>query len=320
MCHRQGTARRKQAALSAYDIVIVGAGTAGLSAAIYGVRAGKRVLLLESRSYGGQITNAAEIDNYPGIKHISGFDFAVSLYEQATQLGADYRNEKVLCIENMSLWKRVSTNRHTYDCRCIILATGAKKRPLGLENEQRLTGSGISYCSACDGAFFKEKIVAVVGGGNTALADASALSEGCKQVYLIHRRDAFRGEKALQEAVLQRPNITPVLNSQVIALKGNERLESVELEQLQTKEKTELTLNGLFVAVGQMPENEIFADVVTLDDAGYIKAREDCKTKTDGIFAAGDCRTKHVRQLATAAADGAVAALGACTYIDTSFV
>lgn len=298
-----------------YDIIIIGAGTAGLSAAIYGVRAGKSVLLLEAKIYGGQIINTPEVENYPGIKHISGYEFAENLYQQAMDLGAELKYEKAVKITDGKDSKIVVTDRGEYVCRSVILATGAKNRPLGVGREQELTGSGVSYCATCDGAFFRGKDVAVVGGGSTALEDARFLSNYCRKVYIIHRRDTFRGEEKLARELESRENVQCVMDSQVVGLNGQERLESVTVRNKFTEEETELPVSGLFIAVGQMPDNEAFQELAELDEKGYIRAGENCRTGTEGIFAAGDCRTKEVRQLATAAADGAVAALAACAYL-----
>ncbi len=298
-----------------YDIIIVGAGTAGLSAAIYGVRAGKRVLVLEASMYGGQIINTPEIENYPGIKHISGYEFATNLFEQAKELGAEIKFEKVVEISTEQAFKTVNTDKGNYSTRSIILATGAKNRPLGLEKEKEWIGRGISYCATCDGAFFRGKEVAVNGGGNTALEDALFLSSYCSKVYLIHRRDTFRGEDKLLQSLKEKDNVIFVLNSQIQELLGTDGLEGIKVSNKNTKEEQQLKISGLFIAIGQMPENMIFSNVVELDEGGYIKAGENCKTNMEGIFVAGDTRTKTVRQLATAASDGAIAALAACEYI-----
>ena len=297
------------------DIVIIGAGTAGLSAAIYALRAGKSVLILEQLAYGGQIINTPEVENYPGIKSISGFDFAQGLYEQATALGAELKFEQVTGIEDGAV-KKVKTSGGEYECGAVILATGAKNRPLGLEREQQLIGSGISYCATCDGAFFKGRAVAVNGGGNTALEDALFLSNYCSKVYLIHRRDEFRGEAKQVEKLKAKENIEFVLNSTITELVGDDELSGVKVHDKVSGEDRLIEVEGLFIAIGQMPENAAFAPLIALDGAGYIVAGEDSKTNVEGIFAAGDCRTKTVRQLTTAAADGAVAALAACAYID----
>ena len=302
------------------DLIIVGAGPAGLSAAIYARRSGKSVLVFEKLTYGGQIINTPEVVNYPGIKSISGFDFATALYEQATALGAKLEFKQVTEIvpgrKDSSDGFTVKTDREEYECGAVILATGAKNRPLGLEGEQKLIGSGISYCATCDGGFFRGKVVAVNGGGNTALEDAMYLSNLCRKVYLIHRRDEFRGEAALSEALLAKDNVTFVLNSVVTSFNSDPSLKSIGIKNRVTGEESVLEVDGLFIAIGQMPENAPFEPLISLDEKGYIKAGEDCKTEVPGIFTAGDCRTKEVRQLTTAASDGAVAATAACAYLD----
>ena len=298
-----------------YDIVIVGAGTAGLSAAIYAVRAGKRVIVLEATTHGGQIVNTPEVENYPGIQKISGFEFANNLYKQAKSLGAEVIYEKVIGIEVNGEEKIVHTTKEDYQAKAVILATGAKNRPLGLEHEKEWIGAGISYCATCDGMFYRGKDVAVAGGGNTALEDAIFLTNYCRKVYIIHRRDAFRGEEKLLQTLKEKPNVEFVLNANITRLIGEDGVDGVEVEDKNTHEKRVIDVMGLFVAIGQMPENSEFINVVDLDKGGYIEAKEDCKTKTKGIFTAGDCRTKKVRQLATAASDGAIAALAACEYI-----
>lgn len=299
-----------------HDLIIIGAGTAGLSAAIYGCRAGKKVLVFEENYYGGQIVNTPHIENYPAIKQISGFDFAKALYDQAVELGAEIVFQKALSIKNTETGKAVITKEGEYPCKSIILATGAKHRTLGLMKEQQLIGKGISYCATCDGAFFRGRVAAVFGGGNTALSDALYLAEGCKKVYLIHRRNEYRAEASLQARIKQKDNIIPVLESKVIGLLGDESLTGVIVEHVATKEQKEIPVDALFIAIGYAPDNKRFEDMIRLDDYGYIVSGEDCKTSMGGIFAAGDCRTKQVRQLTTAAADGAVAALAACEYMD----
>jgi thioredoxin-disulfide reductase len=298
-----------------YDIVIVGAGTAGLSAAIYAVRAGKSVIVLEATTHGGQIVNTPEVENYPGIQKISGFEFANNLYKQAKSLGAEVIYEKVIGIEVNGEEKIVHTTKEDYQAKAVILATGAKNRPLGLEHEKEWIGAGISYCAICDGMFYRGKDVAVAGGGNTALENAIFLTNYCRKVYIIHRRDAFRGEEKLLQTLKEKPNVEFVLNANITRLIGEDGVDGVEVEDKNTHEKRIIDVMGLFVAIGQMPENSEFINVVDLDKGGYIEAKEDCKTKTKGIFTAGDCRTKKVRQLATAASDGAIAALAACEYI-----
>lgn len=299
-----------------YDIIIIGAGPAGLAAAVYGQRAEKRTLLIDEKGYGGQIINTPEVENYPAIQKISGFDFANSLYQQAANLGAELTFEKAIAIETKADTKIVRTESGFYEGRAVIIATGAKNRPLGLEREAELTGRGVAYCATCDGAFYRGRTVAVIGGGNTALEDAEVLSGLAEKVYLIHRRDVFRGEESLVNRIRTKENVDLLLNRIPTALLGEEKITGLELEDRLTGEKEVLQLDGIFVAIGQMPDNEAFAEEIELDEKGYVKAGEDCLTKSDGIFVAGDCRTKKVRQLATAVADGAVAALAAVEYIN----
>jgi len=297
-----------------YDIIIVGAGPAGLTAAIYARRASKQVLVLEAASYGGQIINTPSIENYPAAMRISGVDFATGIYNQAKELGAEIRFEKVVGLRDNGEEKIVVTRKNEYTARAVILATGSENRKLGLENEAALVGRGVSYCATCDGAFFRNKTVAVVGGGNTALEDALYLADLAETVYLIHRRDAFRGEDATAERLKARENVRFVYNSTVTKLNAGKRLESIEVTDKDGAVST-LAVSGLFIAVGRIPENQSFAGVIPLDEAGYAVAGEDCRTGVPGVFVAGDNRTKAVRQLVTAAADGAVAATAAVQYI-----
>ena len=297
--------------MTAYDIIIVGAGPAGLTAAVYARRAAKSVLVLEAAACGGQIINTPDIENYPVAPHISGFEFATRLYEQAKALGAEVRFEKVLEIRD---GKQVVTAKNTYACRAVILATGSVPRKLGVEGEDDLIGKGISYCATCDGAFYRGKTVAVVGGGNTALEDALYLSALAEKVYLIHRRDTFRADGAAVEKAAARDNIELVPNSTVTALHAAERLQSIEVTDNAGAKQT-LSIDGLFVAVGRVPAAAATDLPIRRDEAGYIVAGENCRTDVPGIFVAGDVRTKEVRQLVTAAADGAVAATAAVRYL-----
>ena len=301
-----------------WDIAIVGGGTAGMTAAIYGARAGKKVVVMEELICGGQIVNASEVENYPGIKSISGAEFAASLYEQAAAAGASFDFRSVSGIGEQDGVKKLLTDGEPVLARTVILATGARNRPLGLEREEALTGKGVSYCATCDGAFYRGKVTAVQGGGNTALDDALVLSGLCQQVYLIHRRDEFRGERSQLTQVEARPNITILRSHTVSALLGEERLSGIRIRDLKDDTERELPVDGLFVAIGQMPQNERFHNLIELDRSGYIVAGEDCKTSCAGVFAAGDCRTKTVRQLSTAAGDGAVAALAALDFLSRS--
>lgn len=298
-----------------HDILIVGAGPAGMTAAIYARRASKSVLVLEAGTYGGQIVNTPDIENYPVEAHISGFDFATRVYEQAKALGAEFRFEKVTGITDEGDHKTVITTKNTYEAKTVILATGSENRKLGIENEDKLVGRGISYCATCDGAFYRKKTVAVVGGGNTALEDALYLSDLAAQVYLIHRRDAFRGDGANAARIQAKENIEILWNSQVTRLIAEKKLQAIEVTNKDGSSRI-LEVNGLFVAVGRIPENQNFAQLITLDAGGYIQAGEDCLTNVPGIFAAGDNRTKTVRQLVTATGDGAVAATAAIQYLN----
>lgn len=300
-----------------YDIIIVGAGPAGLTAAIYAKRASKKVLVLEAKNYGGQIINTLDIENYPVEPHISGFDFATKLYNQAKDLGAEIVFEKVVEINNNEKEKEVITTKNKYVTKTIILATGSENRKLGLNNENELVGKGISYCATCDGAFYKNKNVAVVGGGNTALEDALYLTDIANKVYLIHRRDEFRGEESTVNLLKNKDNIEFIFNSTVTKLNANEKLENIEVTNKDGSIKN-IDVDGLFVAVGRIPENENFAKIINLDNSGYIIAGENCNTNISGIFVAGDNRTKEVRQLVTATSDGAIAATEAIKYINNS--
>lgn len=297
-----------------YDIGIIGGGIAGMTAAIYGARAGKRVILLEGTGVGGQITLSSNVENYPGIRSISGNELAVTLKEQAESLGTEVKTANVNEIRDTEDGKLMITASEEILCRTVILASGQKHRKLGIPGEDKLTGMGVSYCAVCDGAFFKGMDVAVVGGGSTALQDADYLSTYCNKVYLIHRRDEFRGEQHLVEALKEKENVEFILSHIVTEIHGDFMVEGIELEDKKNGEKLGLKVDGVFVAVGQIPGNDRFRNIVELDDDGYIIAGEDCKTSAEGIYVAGDCRTKKVRQLITAAADGAVAALAACEY------
>ena len=292
-----------------FDIIIVGGGPAGLTAAIYARRAGKSVLVLEKESFGGQIASAPKVENFPGFAAISGAELADRLFSQAEALGARLELEEVTEITGSAV-KTVTTDYGAYDCAALILATGMKHRTLGLAGEDTL--SGISYCAVCDGAFYAGKDVAVCGGGSTALQDALFLSEVCRHVTVIHRRAAFRGDPILVDALRKRENVTFALEAEVVALTGRDgALESLTMRHLDGRLET-LAVSGLFEAVGQLPQEVLSRQLGLADSSGFLRAGEDCRTAADGIFAAGDCRAKSVRQLTTACADGAVAALAAC--------
>lgn len=299
-----------------YDIIVIGGGPAGLTAAVYARRAGKSVLIIEKNTFGGQITWSPRVENFPGFASISGTELGDLMTNQAMDQGAEVELEEVCAVENADGCKIVKClSGAEYSARAVILATGAKPRMLGVAREADLTGSGVNYCAVCDGAFFAGLPVAVVGGGNSALQDAMLLSETCSKVYLIHRRERFRGEQKLAEALAQKENVEFVLNARVTELLGEDELNGLVLEQ-DGRPRT-LSVDGVFVAVGHQPDNAAFASLMALDARGYADADETCATATPGFFVAGDCRRKGVHQLTTAVADGATAALAAVSYIDT---
>lgn len=298
-----------------YDIGIIGGGTAGLTAGIYGQRAGKQTIVFESANYGGQIVFSPNVENYPGIASVSGAQYSTNLMDQAVNLGAETKREQVTEVRETKEGFVVVTPGQEYSCRTVILATGVKHRHLGLEKEEKLTGAGVSYCATCDGMFFRGRDVAVIGGGNTALQDAEFLANYCNKVYLVHRRDEFRGDAKNVEALKQKENVEFVLSAVPKEIIGENMVEGLIVTDKKTGEDKKIDIAGIFVAIGHLPENKIFAELVQLDADGFIKAGEDCLTSHPGIFVAGDCRTKDIRQLTTAAADGAVAALAAVKYV-----
>ncbi len=298
-----------------YDIIVVGAGPAGLTASVYALRAGKSVLVLEKEVFGGQITYSPCVENYPGFEKISGAELADHLVEQSKLLGAQISFESVSEIIDGKI-KTVVTDSHRYECKSVIIATGARHRHLGLDGEEKFTGRGVSYCAVCDGAFFRGKNVAVVGGGDAALQDAVFLSERCSHVDIIHRRDVFRGEAHLVKILEKRENVSFIMNCVVTSLKGDKKLSEIEIKNVVNGKTDTLSVDGLFIAVGQEPQNAPFENLISLDKGGYAISGENCTTKTNGIFVAGDCRTKEVRQLTTAVSDGTVAAINAVNYIN----
>ena len=300
-----------------YDIIIVGGGPAGLTAALYALRAGKTALIIEKNAFGGQITWSPKVENFPTIESISGTELADRLMEQTMNQGAEMELDEVTAIELDGDVKRVKTEfGGEFEAKTVIIATGARPRMLGVEREAELVGSGVCFCAVCDGAFYKGRPVAVNGGGNSALQDAMLLSDTCSRVYLVHRRDSFRGEAKLVEALREKENVEFVLNSSITALHGETELTGITVTDKMGNER-KIAVDGLFVAIGHAPDNGIFAELIDLDAGGYADSGEDCMTKTSGVFVAGDCRKKSVRQLTTAAADGSAAALAACSYIDS---
>ena len=286
-----------------YDIIIIGAGPAGLTAALYALRANKKVLVIEAKSYGGQIIKANKVENYPGIDTISGIDFATNLFKQVESLGLEMKYETV---ERVTSDKEVITGNSSYKAKAVIIATGVENRKLNLPKESTFVGKGVSYCATCDGNFFKEKIVAVNGGGNTAIEDALYLSDICKKVYLIHRRDEFRAEAKYLKELKNKNNVEIILNATITNLNGDDHLESITVS-CKNKEE-DIKVDGLFIAVGQEPKNEIFANACDVNEYGYIITHDEVYTKTPGIYAAGDTRVKVLRQLTTAVSDGSLAA------------
>ncbi len=295
-----------------YDIIVVGGGPAGMTAALYALRANKTVLVIEKSTFGGQITYSPKVENYPGKLSMSGNEFADALLEQILAQGAEIELENVTCVDDLGETKVVRTEEgNTFEAKAVILATGAKHRMLGLPGEAELVGNGISFCAVCDGAFYAGKTVAVAGGGNSALQEANLLAETCKEVIVIQNLAAFTGEQRLQDALLARDNVKVIFSTVITGLEQ----ENGELTGLQLKAEdgteSQLNVDGLFIAIGLAPDNGNFAPLAELDNYGYFASGEDCRTATPGIFVAGDCRAKRIRQVTTAVADGAVAALAA---------
>ena len=301
-----------------YDIVIVGGGPAGLTAAIYGLRAGKTVLVIEKNGFGGQIAYSPKVENIPGFSVISGTEFADKLTDQAMGLGADVELEKVVKLEKNGDTFTVTTEEESvYEAKAVILAVGVKHRMLGLPGEEELIGKGISFCAVCDGAFYTDQETIMIGGGNSALQEALLLSEVCSKVTVVQNLAFFTGEKKLSDALETKENVQTIFSSVVEEyLSENGNLTGMVIRNTETGEKTKLTCDGAFLAVGLVPENDAFAEFAALDARGYFDTDEHCTTQTPGVFVAGDCRSKNIRQVTTAAADGAIAAMAACRYLD----
>ena len=300
-----------------YDLAILGAGPAGICAAIYATRGKLNTLWLEKKFVqGGQIVDTYEVDNYPGLPGITGLDLGETMVKHAEKLGIKPKREPVLSIEDEGEVKVIRTKKNQYRARAVILACGAAHRQLGIPGEEELSGMGVSYCATCDGAFFQGGTVAVVGGGNVAVEDAILLSRTCKKVYLVHRRDELRADKVLQDKLFKCANVELVWDSVPVAIEGSEKVENLKVRNVRTDEEKDLSVDGVFIAVGILPNTEKFKNLVALDEGGYIIAGEDCVTSTTGIFAAGDIRTKQLRQVVTAVADGANAVISAEKYCD----
>lgn len=295
-----------------YDIIIVGAGPAGLTAAIYAGRANKSVLVLEKDTFGGQITSSPQVENIPGFVSITGAEFGDKLVEQAMNLDAEIECCEVLEIKDGET-KTVVTDDGEFYSKAVIIATGTKHRLLGIEKEEEFIGNGISFCAVCDGAFYEGKTVAVIGGGNSALQESILLSNLCKKVYVVQNLDYFTGEKKLADELETKENVKIILGATVDGLLGENELTGITINTADGKK--DIAVDGMFLAIGLLPQNEQFANLVKLNDYGYVDSAEDCITTAPGIFVAGDCRSKRIRQVATAAADGATAALAACDYV-----
>ncbi|MBR5361780.1 MAG: FAD-dependent oxidoreductase [Oscillospiraceae bacterium] len=299
-----------------YDIAVVGAGPAGLTAALYARRAGKSVVVIEKENFGGQITFSPKLENYPTALAISGAEFAEKLMEQAEAHGTVLEMDNITAVEKNAEGFVLTGEYGSYHAKSVILATGSKHRTLGIAHEAELTGHGVCYCAVCDGAFFREQDVAVIGGGNTALQDAVFLSEICTSVTVVQNLPFLTGDPVLQEKIAKLENVSVICEATVDALLGDTKLTGIRILRGADKTPEVLAVTGMFVAIGQQPENEAFAGLSALDQTGYIISDENCKTDTDGVFVAGDCRTKAIRQVVTATADGASAALAACRYLD----
>ena len=297
-----------------YDIIVIGGGPAGLTAAIYARRANKSVLVIEKGSFGGQITFSPKVENIPGFSEVTGNEFAEKLVEQALGLDAEVECAEVLEIKQGDV-KTVVTDSGEFEAKTVIVATGAKHRMLGLPREEEFVGEGISFCAVCDGAFYAGRDVAVIGGGNSALQEAILLADLANKVYVVQNLDFLTGEQKLQEKLAAKENVEIILGHTVKGIIGDTTLTGITIADSNDNEK-QLDIDGMFVAIGLIPQNEAFEGIINLDERGYVASDENCLTNADGIFVAGDCRSKKIRQVATAAADGAVAALAACDYLD----
>ena len=305
--------------MNKYDVIIIGGGAAGMTAALYSLRSGKSVLLLEKETIGGQISKSPRVENFPTIKEISGEELSSKLFDQIMDLGCEFELDTVLKVEKNENEFIVTGEYSTYNSKSVILATGLEHRKINIENEDELIGKGVSYCAVCDGAFYKDEDVCLIGDGNTALQYSILLSNYCKKVYVCTLFDKFFGDDVLVKKLKERENVEIIQNVSLTKFIANEELEGLVFKNTKDDSLLELKVKGCFIAIGQIPNNENFSNLVDLDKNGYIIVNEDLETKTKGLFVAGDCRVKKVRQLTTAVSDGAMASVGAVSYIDKNF-
>ena len=305
--------------MNKYDVIIIGGGAAGMTAALYSLRSGKTVLLLEKETIGGQISKSPRVENFPTIKEISGEELSSKLFDQIMDLGCEFELDTVVKVEKNENEFIVTGEYSTYNSKSVILATGLEHRKINIENEDELIGKGVSYCAVCDGAFYKDEDVCLIGDGNTALQYSILLSNYCKKVYVCTLFDKFFGDDVLVKKLKERENVEIIQNVSLTKFIANEELEGLVFKNTKDDSLLELKVKGCFIAIGQIPNNENFSNLVDLDKNGYIIVNEDLETKTKGLFVAGDCRVKKVRQLTTAVSDGAMASVGAVSYIDKNF-
>ena len=302
--------------MKTYDIIVIGGGPGGMASALYSLRAGRSVLILEKENFGGQIANSPRVENIPAIKEISGLEFSNNFFEQILALGAEFELEEVIDLTKENDLFTVKTNYNTYQAKVVIIATGVSHRNIGIEREEELSGKGVSYCAVCDGAFYKDKNVAVIGDGNTALQYSILLTNYCKKVHICTRFDHFSADKILVDTLRRKENIEIIHNVELKQFVGDKELSGLKFLQTTTQQELNIDVDAVFIAIGQVPNNETYKSLVDLDN-GYIVTNERKETKTIGLYAVGDCTKKEIRQLSTATSDGSIAAINACRYLDT---
>lgn len=305
--------------MNKYDVIIIGGGAAGMTAALYSLRSGKSVLLLEKETIGGQISKSPRVENFPTIKEISGEELSSKLFDQIMDLGCEFELDTVTKVEKQDNMFFITGEFGNYESKSVIIATGLEHRKINIENEDELIGKGVSYCAVCDGAFYKDEDVCLIGDGNTALQYSILLANYCKKVYVCTLFDKFFGDDILVKKLKERENVEIIQNVSLTKFIANDELEGLVFKNTKDDSLLELKVKGCFIAIGQIPKNDIFTNLVDLDKNGYILVNEDLETKTKGLFVAGDCRQKKVRQLTTAVSDGAMASVGAVSYIDKNF-